>query len=153
MLYTFFFFFLHKIEILLQLNLSVCVCKAPPWKLEPRFLLPCPTSIYTCKVITVCMVVYCILIWSNYYIMSYVVVKKKPTYIQGSFALNMIKWTHIHVGFFLLLYNSLCSNYCILIRSKTFPKKNGTWINEDYQPHVGLFSSYPYSKLLVTKHV
>ena len=43
-----FFLFLYKIEILFLSNLSVYVYKASSWKLEPRPLLPYPTS--TCEV-------------------------------------------------------------------------------------------------------
>ena len=40
----------YKIEILLKPNLSVYVCEALFWRLEPWFLSPHPTSIYTCEV-------------------------------------------------------------------------------------------------------
>ena len=43
-----FFLFLYKIEILFLSNLSVYVYKVSSWKLEPRPLLPYPTS--TCEV-------------------------------------------------------------------------------------------------------
>ena len=33
-------YILYKIEILLYSNLSVYVCEAPSWRLEPRSLLP-----------------------------------------------------------------------------------------------------------------
>ena len=45
-------FFLYKIEILLYPNLSVYVCEAPSWKLEPRSLPPHTTSTYTCEMTT-----------------------------------------------------------------------------------------------------
>ena len=58
---------------------------------------------------------------------------------------------HRDVGFFLL--PSTMQQLQHASTQQNFTQKNSTWTNEDYQPHVGLFSSYPYSKLLVTKHV
>ena len=40
----------YKIEILLKPNLSVYVCETLFWRLEPWFLPPHPTSIYTFEV-------------------------------------------------------------------------------------------------------
>ena len=37
-----FFFFFYKIEFLLYPNLSVYICKAPSWKLEPHPLSTMP---------------------------------------------------------------------------------------------------------------